>query len=82
MTEHTATEEVSLYDVWCLLTEATNKLEKLYTVLEIDKEPLPEKSLAPTTQHVTDHPFFGMTASMPESVSETMKRLRGNRYAL
>lgn len=81
MTELPATGEVNLYDVWRLLAEALVKIERLYTAMELNKAPLPAQDVTLTTQRVIEHPFFGMMQSTTESVSETMARLRGDRYA-
>ena len=79
MVEHSATEEIDLYDVWRLLEATAAKLDQLYAAL--DKPIVPVALSSPTTQRVMDHPFFGMTSGS-ESVSETMAHLRGERYAL
>jgi hypothetical protein len=79
MVEHSATEEIDLYDVWRLLAATATKLDQLYAAL--DKPAVPVALSAPTTRRVIEHPFFGMTAGS-ESVSETMAHLRGDRYAL
>jgi hypothetical protein len=82
MSETTMTEEVSLLDVWRLLGATASRLDQLYATLDITEEPLPTKpSKRPAMLHVQEHPFFGMIADAPDNVSETMARLRENRYA-
>ena len=70
MTGITVTEEISLYDVWRLLTATATKFDQLYVALGIGKSSLPVELSSPVTQRVVDCPFF------------TMARLRGGRYAL
>lgn len=82
MAETTITEEISLSDVWHLLIATATKVNQLYTALEANQEPLAVQSKVSTALHVTEHPYFGMTKSTPESVAETMTHLRENRYAL
>jgi len=81
MVEHSASQEINLYDVWQLLTATATKLDQLYAALDIEKPAAPVMQSSSTTQRVMDHPFFGMTAGL-ESVAETMAQLRGDRYAL
>ncbi len=81
MTKTTTTQEIGLRDVWHLLTATATKLDQLYAILEIGDKSSPVEPSSPVTRRVVDHPFFGM-ASVPESVSDTMAHLRGDRYAL
>ncbi len=83
MSETTVTEEISLSDVWHLLVTTATRIDQLYAALDITEEQLFIKpSMSPVkVMHVREHPFFGMSADAADGVSETVARLRENRYA-
>ncbi len=82
MSETTVPEEISLSDVWHLLVATASRLDQLYAALDIAEEPLSKPAKSPAKMvHVREHPFFGMSADAAVDVSETVTRLRENRYA-
>lgn len=75
-------EEPSLYDVWRLLVATAARLDQLYEALDVVQEPFSaDVSMQPVVSQVNEHPFFGMIMGASDNMSETMARLRENRYA-